>query len=229
MFILSKKGGKKKVLGIIRVLTTENENILQEHGKVLQEVYSIDSVSDCIPGQPNGIYDSESEATAIPKIIELAKEMENERQVDAITISCAADPALKETRMQVNVPVLGAGICGAQAAGMVGDKVGIIGITDSPPEQMKGELGNRFYSYSYSPSHRKTTDLFKDDAKSELLKVARRVVENGADVILFACTGFSTINLKEYLNRHIDIPVIDLVEAQGIAYQLVKGGNDNEK
>lgn len=44
-------------------------------------------------------------------------------------------------------------------------------------------------------------------------------MEQGAEVILFACTGFSTIHLKESLQEEIHIPIIDLVEAQGRAYQ----------
>jgi Asp/Glu/hydantoin racemase len=139
------------MLGIIRVLTTDQDDILQEHGAILHEKYKINSISRCIPSQPNGIYDDRSEEIAIPKIIELARQMEAEGKVDVLTISCAADPALEETRAQVKIPVLGAGIC----------------------------------------------------------------------------TGFSTIRLKDYLRSRVNVPIIDLVEAQGIAYQLVnRGGNE---
>lgn len=212
------------MLGIIRVLTTKKKDVLAEHGKILQEQYGIESVSKCIPSQPNGIYDEASEAIAIPKIIKLAKQMEAEGIADVLTISCAADPALDETRAEVSIPVLGAGVCGAHAASMAGSKIGIIGITDTPPKRMKEELGNKFHSYSYSPILRKTTDLFWEDAKDELLALVQRVIESGADTILFACTGFSTIRLKDYLKKNnIPVPIIDLVEAQGIAYQLVSG------
>lgn len=212
------------MLGIIRVLTTNDEAVLQEHGKRLQQLYNIESVTRCIPSQPEGIYDDESERIAVPKIIELAKYMEREMNVDAITISCAADPALDEARETVNVPVLGAGVCGAHAACMVGSKVGIVGISDEPPKRMREELGEKFHSYSFSENHRKTTDLFRDDAKPALLEVIKEMEKSGVDVVLFACTGFSTIRLKDYLHDRIDIPIIDLVEAQGIAYQLIKGG-----
>ncbi|GGA91365.1 aspartate/glutamate racemase family protein [Ornithinibacillus halotolerans] len=217
------------MIGIIRVLTTNQEDVLQEHGKRLQELYHLDSISRCIPSQPNGIYDDSSEEIAIPKIIELAKQMEDEGKVDVLTISCAADPALEEARRNVNIPVLGAGVCGAHAASMVGSKVGIIGITDKPPLRMKQELGEKYYSYSFSPTLRKTTDLFREDAKAELLRLVQNVVDTGADTILFACTGFSTIRLKDYLANQIAVPVIDLVEAQGIAYQIIKGGKQGEQ
>jgi|HigsolmetaAR205D_1030408.scaffolds.fasta_scaffold01485_6 Asp/Glu/hydantoin racemase len=214
-----------QLLGIIRVLTTDDEKILNEHGKKLKEYFSIESVTRCIPSQPNGIYDDESEKKAIPKIVELAKELAEKPNIDAITISCAADPGLDEARNEIDLPVLGAGGCGAHAASMVGNRIGIIGITDAPPARMKEELGRKFHSYSYHPSLRKTTDLFASTAKDELLEVVKDVINSGADCILFACTGFSTIGLKDYLNGKISVPVIDLVEAQGIGYQLIKKGS----
>ncbi|WP_404455369.1 aspartate/glutamate racemase family protein [Virgibacillus necropolis] len=211
------------MLGIIRVLTTEQDNILQEHSKKMEESYQIKSITRCIPAQPNGIYDAESEKKAIPKIVNLVQEMVKGESLDAITISCAADPALNEAREVVGVPVLGAGVSGAHAASMVGNSVGVIGIGGEPPIRLKEELGNRFHSYSFSPNLRKTTDLFSEGAKVELLEIANKVKQSGADVILFACTGFSTIRLKDFFVGKIDVPVIDLVEAQAIAYQLIEG------
>lgn len=39
------------MLGIIRVLTTEDEKILQEHSQLMKEQYNITSISRCIPDQ----------------------------------------------------------------------------------------------------------------------------------------------------------------------------------
>src|SRR5699024_6956427 len=147
----------------------------------------------CIPDQPNGIYDDESEAISISKIVELAQQMAKDEKINAITISCAADPALDEANEVVDIPVLGAGVCGAHAASMVGKHVGVIGITEEAPTRMKEELEQRFHSYSLAPNLRQTTDLFSEHAKEELLKVVESSIQCGADVILFACTGFSTI------------------------------------
>src|SRR5699024_9670261 len=106
------------MLGIVRVLTTDQEDVLQEHGKRIKEIFQIESASQCIPYQPTGIYDDESEAVSIPKIVELVQQMAEDEKIDAITISCAADPALDEANAVVNIPVLGAGVCGAHAASM---------------------------------------------------------------------------------------------------------------
>jgi len=212
------------MLGIIRVLTTKDESILNEHGKLMDQFLGVKTVTNCIQDQPNGIYDDYSENVAIPKITNLAEEMIFSYDLEAISISCAADPALDETRKLLNIPVLGAGICGAHAAGMVGNKVGIIGITEEAPERMVAELGNLYYSHVYSPYIRKTTDLFTDGAKDELLRLGQQLVTQGANVILFGCTGFSTIHLKDYLKQYINVPIIDLVESQAIAYKLIDRG-----
>jgi len=212
------------MLGIIRVLTTKDESILNEHGKLMDQFLGVKTVTNCIQDQPNGIYDDYSENVAIPKITNLAEEMIFSYDLEAISISCAADPALDETRKLLNIPVLGAGICGAHAAGMVGNKVGIIGITEEAPERMVAELGNLYYSHVYSPYIRKTTDLFTDGAKDELLRLGQQLVTQGANVILFGCTGFSTIHLKDYLKQYINVPIIDLVESQAIDYKLIDRG-----
>ncbi|GAF65646.1 hypothetical protein BTS2_2544 [Bacillus sp. TS-2] len=210
------------MLGIIRVLTTTDENILLEHSRLMEERYPIKTVTHCIEQQPYGVYDEKTLAESIPKIVQLAKEMASQYDLDALTISCAGDPALDETRHAINIPVIGAGICGAHCAAMAGNKVGVIGITDAPPERLKKELADSFFSYSYVPNLRKSTDLFGEDAKKELTDKINEIIENGANTILFACTGFSTIHLKKYLSQKISIPVIDLVDAQAMAYQILK-------
>src|SRR5690606_962978 len=111
-------------------------------------------------------------------------------------------------------PILGAGACGARAACLVGQLIAVIGITDQIPLTIEKGLKDQFHSYRYDPTLRKTTDLLSPDAKEKLLAIAQEAIAEGADVVLFACTGFSTIRLKDYLVTHIDIPVIDLVEAQ---------------
>ncbi|KWW21857.1 hypothetical protein AS888_05045 [Peribacillus simplex] len=212
------------MLGIIRVLTTEDEYVLQEHGKKMHEFAGVNSMTYCIPDQPNGIFDDESEYEAKPKIIRLAKWMEEHSNVDAITISCAADPAIEGCKVALNIPVLGAGTCGAKIASMAGNKVGVLGITEETPIRIIQELDNYYHSYACSNDLRKTTDLLAEGAKDKLLYRAQMLIDSGADVILFACTGFSTIGLKDHFRHSLSVPVVDLVEAQAIAYQLLGQG-----
>jgi len=50
--------------GIIRVLTCDDPTALGAHGRVIEERYALATVSRCIPGQPHGIHDDESERRA---------------------------------------------------------------------------------------------------------------------------------------------------------------------
>src|SRR5699024_1151965 len=168
------------MLGIIRVLTTNDKHVLYEHGNQMKESFHIETDTFCIPDQWSGIYDEESECISLPKIVTLAKEMEESNQFTAITISCAADPALQQVREEVSLPVIGAGSAGAYAASMVGDKVGIIGITEEAPVNMTELLKEKFYSYGHEPSIRKTVHLFSEDSQAKLLKLAERQIEQGA-------------------------------------------------
>lgn len=207
------------MLGIIRVLTSEGK-VLSEHGELMRDFLSIDSETKCIMDQPKGIYNAQTEQEAIPKIVELARGMEKSGKYKALTISCAADPALQEVKQAVSIPVYGAGAVGANISKTLGDNVGVIGITEEAPPNILKVLGNHFYSYHYEPTLRNTVSLFSDDAKNKLVMLMNRMKEEGADVILFACTGFSTIHLKQFAKDRVTIPMVDLVEAQAVAYKL---------
>src|SRR5688500_2859491 len=115
------------MLGIIRVLTTENENVLLEHARRIEVLTGIAALSRCIDDQPHGIYNEATELIAEPKILALAKQLAAEPGVDVLAISCAADPALSLVREHIDMPVIGAGQAGAFAARMVGDKIAVIG------------------------------------------------------------------------------------------------------
>src|SRR4051794_12456505 len=127
------------MIGVIRVFTTENEEILEQHGKIISKCYEVPTVNKCIPDQPLGIYNDETEEMAVPKIVELGKRLEQEG-CKILTISCAADPAIEELRKEVAIPVIGAGSAAALTALAIGQPVGVLGITDTPPSVMKNLL-----------------------------------------------------------------------------------------
>lgn len=209
------------MLGIIRVLTTDDESVLLEHGRLMNHEAAVQSVTRCIPDQPFGIHDAPTQSQAVPKIVELAKSFEADERIDAVSISCAADPALDECREAVSLPIIGAGVSGAYAARMVSDSVAVLGITETAPDHMRAALGPALHSVRCHPALRKATDLSEEGSRQALLKCAQEAQENGATAILFACTGFSTIHLKPHFDAALTIPSIDLVQAQAIAYKLL--------
>ena len=87
---------KKFKVGLIRVLTTENQDILLAHEKLLNQYFPMLTVeTKCIPDQYEGIHSPELGALAVPKIVETAKSF---RDVDMIIVSCADDPGVEEIR-----------------------------------------------------------------------------------------------------------------------------------
>ncbi|WP_199257184.1 aspartate/glutamate racemase family protein [Pantoea sp. BAV 3049] len=103
------------MLGIIRVLTHDDQHFVEEHGRLIQQEYGIASISRCIADQRSGIFDAQSEALAIPKIVALGEQLEAEG-CNMLFLSCAADPGLAMLRAAVSVPVVGAGSAAASIA-----------------------------------------------------------------------------------------------------------------
>ncbi|WP_019119349.1 aspartate/glutamate racemase family protein [Brevibacillus massiliensis] len=218
------------MIGVIRVFTTEDQTILREHGKVIESLYGIPTVNKCIPDQPFGIHNDETERIAIPKIVALGKELE-EQGCKVLVLSCAADPGIAELRRQVSIPVVGAGSTTALAAKGYGQPVGVMGITPDLPNVMKELLGDQLVAYGRPEGVSKTTDLLTEAGRKNSLAAARSLVEQGAKVLAFACTGYATIGLAGEIRQELGIPVIDPVEVEGwfASYALMSASAQSPK
>jgi allantoin racemase len=62
-----------------------------------------------------------------------------------------------------------------------------------------------------------TRDLLTDAGRGASLAGAHSLVAQGADVILLACTGMTSIALAATLAGELDVPVVDAVLAAGAA------------
>jgi len=203
------------LIGLIRVFTANDNEVVQSHGKLIQEQFDIPVVSKSIPDQPLGIYDDETERIAVPKIVELGVQMEKEG-CRAIIISCAADPAINELRSRVSVPVIGGGSSAAHVARSLGLPVGVMGITEGVPPVMGDILGHLVVDYRRPEGVTNTTDLMTDKGRSMALEAAKELIGQGAKAIVFACTGLTTIGFAETLRKELKVPVIDTVESEGL-------------
>jgi allantoin racemase len=203
------------MIGLIRVFTTEVSEILEQHGRKITELYGVPVLSRCIPDQLLGIYDEETEVVAEPKIVELGKSMEK-GGCHLLVISCAADPAIEQLRKHVSIPVIGAGSAASLMALSLGQPVGIMGITESAPVVMERLLGDLIVQYIRPEGVTNTTDLMTTTGREKAMEAARHLLEQGAKVIVFACTGFSTIGLADVLRKELQVSVIDAVEAEGL-------------
>ncbi len=207
-------------VGLIRVVTLSNEEEINAHGSLIMKYYpEFNIISKCINDQPFGIYDEESKNKAIPKIIDLAKKFEKEN-VNAIIISCADDPAIKEIRRISKIPIIGAGTASATLALAFGEKIGVIGIGEEPPKNIERILKGHLVAY-VKPKKVFTTHDIKENI-NEIIDLSIEISKS-IDVLTFACTGFSTnIDLLN-LSKKIDKIIIDPVLASANhAYYLLK-------
>lgn len=204
------------MLGIIRVITLQEESAIHLHGELIEHRYGLPVISRCIPDQPQGVYNAETEAESVPKIISLARELE-QQGCTAIGISCAADPALLEARMAVNVPVLGAGSCAAHMSLAYSDKIGVLTILTEVPPLIRSILGDAYLGMDRPDGVTTTLDLGTPAGRAGALAGAARLVERGAEAIVLACTGFATIGLAAELEQQLGIRAFDPILALGAA------------
>ena len=200
--------GKKKI-GLIRVLTTPDQELLQLHGRMIESCFPGLSVeSRCIADQDEGIHDEASHAKALPKVLALGRAFADEN-VDAIYISCAGDPGVRLLQRELAVPVVGAGMAMAHVAGAYGVPVGVVGITDDVPEEIAKILGGRIVGSLRPPQIHTTLDLFRSEAMEEFAKAGRALKNKGAKLLLLACTGLATIGAAPELSRRVGLPALD--------------------
>jgi Asp/Glu/hydantoin racemase len=200
-------------VGLIRVMTTSDRRLLHAHGKLLREAFGFTVTSRCIPDQPSGVYDQASLESAAPKVVALAQEMAGE--ADALIISCASDPGLAAARAAVDIPVIGAGSAAAAAALTFGGRIGVLGLGAGVPGPIADSLGERMLLID-GAGHVETPDEFLMPAGIfDTLAAAHMLVGAGADVIVQASTGLSSIGMADVLRRRLGVPVIDAVTAAG--------------
>ncbi|HDI31454.1 MAG TPA: hydantoin racemase [Thermofilum sp.] len=211
---------EKVSIGLIRVITLDDEDSLNVHGKIIEENFPLlRVVSRCIMGFPKGLYNLELERKAIPQIVNLALEFEKEG-MKAVIISCADDPGVKETRKRVKIPVIGAGTAAASVSLIYGERIGVLGITEHVPTPIANVLGERLVGYRKPANVTNTLDIIRNE--EEVVKAARELEKLDVNALVLGCTGYSTAKSVKILKNKLSIPVIDPVVASGLmAYYCV--------
>ncbi|MCP2334138.1 aspartate/glutamate racemase family protein [Actinoalloteichus caeruleus] len=215
----------RATVGVIRVVSSTDADLVAAHGRAVEREWDVPTRSACIPDQPYGVHDEASHALAVPKIVDTARALAG-TGCAALLISCAADPGLREARAAVGIPVIGAGSAAAAAALATGDRVGVLGITDEVPPAVGDVLGARLVSARRPDGVTRTTDLLTDQGAAAARAAAADLVAAGAEVLLFACTGLTTIRLAPWVRSHLGVPVVDAVLAGGAVATLALGGRE---
>ncbi|MDW7986235.1 MAG: aspartate/glutamate racemase family protein [Nitrososphaerota archaeon] len=202
-------------VGLVRVLTIKDEEKLNLHGRIIERTFpELRVISRCIEDQPKGIYDLRSEEIAKPKILKLIAEFQA-LDVDAVIISCAGDPAVSEARKIFKIPIIGAGSASASLALAYGERIGVIKLTKEVPEIIKKILGPHLIAEEHPENVHNTVDLMGKEGITASINALRRLLEYDVEVIVLACTGFTTISFKKLAKEITSTPVIDPVLAAG--------------
>lgn len=207
-------------IGLIRVLTTEDPELLTLHGKLLEQYFPMLEVeSRCIPDQPEGIHDDATMALGVPKVVALAKQMWQEG-FEAIVVSCAGDPGVVQARKEIPIPVVGAGESTAVLSLFYGSCPAALGITAEVPAGYQRVLGPRLAGSSRGEGVESVLDLMMPQGYTATVEAARQLKAEGADVIALSCTGMSTIQIAPRLEQDLGIPVLDPVMCEGLIVLL---------
>lgn len=214
-------------LGVIRVLTQDSHEKTALHGRWIEQHYpSIKTTSDCIPEHPNGIPDAETETEAIPYIIDLAQDLSED--VDAIAISCAADPAVDSLQDDLSIPVIGAGECVARASANLGSNVGTLSLEGGTMSNIEETLGGYHHSAQNVDGAETTNYLTTDEGREAVRAAATSLVDGGCDVIAPVCTGMTTAGVLPSLNDSLVVPVLDPVLAMASTAVMLSYGPTEE-
>ena len=205
---------KKFKVGLIRVLTCEDPEVLYSHQRQIMEKFpTLDVETKCIPDQPEGIHSPRLCEIAVPKIVETAKSFQD---VDMIIVSCADDPGVAEIRKVLpDIPVTGGGETTVALALKYGSRIGVLGITDYAPQAYMRMIPEQMILGRPEGVH-STLDLMTPEGKASVLKLGMKLKEQGAEVIALACTGLATIGIAKDLEKETGLPVIDPVMAEGM-------------
>lgn len=201
-------------IGLSRVLTTEDPEVLLAHERLIKEKFpGLEVETKCIPDQYEGIHSQELGETAVPKIVATAKEFTDP---DMIIVSCADDPGVEEIREALpGIPVTGGGETTVALALKYGQKIGVLGITDYAPKAYKRMVPDQMIP-GRPDGVGSTLDLLTPEGRESTVKKGLELKAQGAQVIALACTGMATIGIAKELEEVTGLPVIDPVLAEGL-------------
>lgn len=208
-------------IGLIRVVTSTDRDFLESHARVLEHRFGLDVRTACLPDQPHGVHDDATFASAEAKMADVARQLVDDG-AEAVIISCAADPGIEQARAAVSVHVYGAGASGAALALATGGAVGVLGITEEVPDAVTSVLRDRLVASRVPAGVRRTTELTTPAGARAAVAAAEELRDAGAETILFACTGLTTLDLAGPVTKATGLPVVDAVRAAGLVASTLR-------
>lgn len=221
---------------VVTPITTQGFRTLEDARSLESEGVKVDIVN--IRTGPASIECDYEIMLAQPGTI--ARVVEAERDgADAVVIDCMGDPGLAGARECVSIPVLGPMQTAMTVAAMMGHKFSVVTVLSRVLRMIETQAA--LYGMTSKLASARSVDipvlgLDRDIAatKRALIAEARKaVVEDGADYIIFGCTGMlgCADAVREGLLSHgLDVPVIDPVPtAVNVAAALARARLSHSK
>lgn len=206
----------KARVALIRVVTSEDQSFLDIHQNLITAAQpELEIATYCLPDQYNGIHNEETLAQAVPKLVTLGLELQ--KNYDILLVSCASDPAVKQLRQLLSIPVVGAGQACSEQALTISPSVGAIGIEPRAPAVFYEILHDKLRTYRQPIGVNTTHDIHTEQGKAAIIDAVLACERDGAKVIALACTGMATTDVAALVAPYTAIPIVNPVLAAGLA------------
>jgi len=159
---------------------------------------------------PKSIESYRSKAFVCPEILKLANK--KAKNHDAMFVNCFGDPCIEALRESFEIPVLGAGETSMMMAGLLGDTFTVISPTRSTARQVESNARRMSLedgTFSVVALEIPVLQLERNRVRTirEITKAAKRCLRNGADVVVFGCTGMAY--MADEIRKRIPAPLIE--------------------
>lgn len=200
---------RMKILAINPVGTSQWDLADKEHLRRFARRDTVVTVASLSRG-PKSIEDYRSKALVCPEILKLASK--NAHKYDAMFVNCFGDPCVDALREVTNIPVLGVGETSMMMGSLLGDKFAVISPTRSTAHQVESNarrMGLEIGTFSVVALEIPVLQLERNRARTirEIVKVAKKCLSNGAEVIVLGCTGMAY--MADEIRRRIEAPLIE--------------------
>ena len=165
---------------------------------------------------PRAIESDADVAAAIEPLLEEA----GQHSAAAYVIACFSDPGLDELKAAAATPAFGIAESAIRMASEVGSKVGVISSVDaSIPRHNRywEKIGATDLVVADIPLGLGVLELDTPTAFDRAVATGRRLIEQGADVIVLGCTGMT--HMESALQEVLGVPIVDPCRA---AVQLAR-------
>ncbi|MCD6275403.1 MAG: aspartate/glutamate racemase family protein [Thermoplasmata archaeon] len=195
---------------IVDPVKEEVEKSVREY---IRKYYPQDSFS--VVSIENGPETIESFTSKTEACCEILKNVDKMKNGDAVVINCFADPCLFELRENLDIPVFGAAETTMHMASLLGE-FSVIGPGDNMISWVRIQA-REYGVFEKLLSVKKVLISVKDilGASEKVYKTTKKAaieaIDEGADVIVLGCTGFSMFaeRLKDEIWNEYRIPVLE--------------------